>query len=36
MRKIKPILQLTRTECGICCLAMLTSYYGFKKPIILP
>ena len=33
MRKIKPILQLTRTECGICCLAMLTSYYGFKKPI---
>lgn len=33
MRKIKPILQLNRTECGICCLAMLTSYYGFKKPI---
>lgn len=33
MGKIKPILQLTRTECGICCLAMLTSYYGFEKPI---
>lgn len=33
MRRIKPILQLTRTECGICCLAMLTSYYGFEKPI---
>lgn len=33
MKRIKPILQLTRTECGICCLAMLTSYYGFEKPI---
>lgn len=33
MKKIKPILQLTRTECGICCLSMLTAYYGFEKPI---
>lgn len=33
MNKIKPILQLTRTECGICCVAMLASYYGYKKPI---
>lgn len=31
--KIKPILQLTKTECGICCLSMLARYYGYSMPI---
>ena len=31
--KIKPVLQLTKTECGICCLSMLAGYYGYEMPI---
>lgn len=32
-RKVKPTLQLTRSECGICCLVMLADFYGFTKPV---
>lgn len=31
--RIKPILQVTNTECGLCCMAMLAEYYGFIKPM---
>lgn len=33
MKKLKFIRQTTMTECGICCLAMVTSYYKYVKPI---
>ena len=26
-------MQTTQTECGICAVSMLSSYYGFKKPL---
>ena len=29
--RIKPMLQLTRTECGLCCVAMICQYYGKIK-----
>ncbi|MCG4722986.1 cysteine peptidase family C39 domain-containing protein, partial [Alistipes putredinis] len=33
MKKVKLIRQTTITECGVCCLSMVASYYGYKKPI---
>lgn len=32
-KKIKPIVQLAMAECGLCCAAMISQYYGFEKPI---
>ena len=31
MRRIKPIKQLTQSECGICCCLMLLNYYKSKE-----
>ncbi len=31
--KIKPILQVNNTECGLCCVAMISQKYGFVKPM---
>lgn len=31
--KIKPLLQLTRTECGLCCIAMICQFFGKYKPM---
>jgi len=33
MKKIKVIRQTTHTECGICCVAMIASYFKFNRPI---
>lgn len=33
MSKIKFCRQLTQTECGICCVSMLSSFYGLIKPL---
>lgn len=33
MKKIKPIIQLSATECGLCCMAMIAEYYGKTKPL---
>lgn len=33
MSKIKLIRQTTITECGLCCLAMVSSFYGYKQSI---
>ena len=33
MKKIKPVLQLSSTECGLCCIAMIAQYYGKIKPL---
>lgn len=33
MKRIKPILQLSSTECGLCCIAMISQYYGKLKPL---
>ena len=33
MGKIKFCRQLTQTECGICCVSMISSYYGLEKPL---
>ncbi len=32
-KRIEPLRQLTRTECGLCCVAMVSQYHGFTKPI---
>lgn len=31
--KITPLLQLTRTECGLCCIAMICQFFGKYKPM---
>lgn len=31
--RIKPLLQLTRTECGLCCIAMVCQFFGKYKPM---
>ncbi len=31
--RIKPVLQITNTECGLCCIAMISQYYGYIKPM---
>lgn len=31
--RIKPMLQLARTECGLCCVAMICRYYGKGKTV---
>lgn len=33
MKKIILVKQTTNTECGLCCIAMVGSYYGFYKPL---
>lgn len=33
MAKIKVYNQLTQTECGLCCAAMIASYYSFCVPL---
>lgn len=33
IRRLNLIRQSTMSECGLCCIAMLSSYYGYKKPI---
>lgn len=32
-RKIKFVQQFSETECGICCISMLASYYGYIQPL---
>lgn len=32
-KRIKPLLQLTRTECGLCCIAMICQFFGKNKPM---
>lgn len=33
IKKVKPVLQMTSTECGLCCVAMICEYYGKIKPL---
>ena len=30
---IKLVMQTTQTECGICAVSMIASYYGYRKPL---
>lgn len=32
-KKLKLIRQTTISECGLCCISMIASYYGYKKPV---
>lgn len=33
MKKVKLIRQTTLTECGLCCVAMVAAFYGYRKTI---
>ena len=32
-QKIRLFRQTTFSECGLCCIAMISDYYGYRKPI---
>ena len=32
-RRISLVRQTTFSECGLCCISMVGSYFGFHKPI---
>lgn len=33
MGKIKLCRQLSETECGLCCVSMIASYFGYNRPL---
>jgi ABC-type bacteriocin/lantibiotic exporter with double-glycine peptidase domain len=34
MRRVRPLTQVTATECGLCCAAMVLAHYGSKESIV--